>query len=78
MSTTRTTSPFGFSSTADDVVSGLDLHGRRALVTGADISKTVRKPIPTIPPWPAPTLPASPPMPSTPTPPSTSGPSPRP
>jgi NAD(P)-dependent dehydrogenase (short-subunit alcohol dehydrogenase family) len=35
MSTTRTTSPFGFSSTADDVVSGLDLHGRRALVTGA-------------------------------------------
>jgi NAD(P)-dependent dehydrogenase (short-subunit alcohol dehydrogenase family) len=35
MSTTRTTSPFGFSSTADDVVSDLDLHGRRALVTGA-------------------------------------------
>ena len=35
MSATRTTSPFGFSSTADDVVSGLDLHGRRALVTGA-------------------------------------------
>jgi NAD(P)-dependent dehydrogenase (short-subunit alcohol dehydrogenase family) len=35
MTTTRTTSPFGFSSTADDVVRGIDLRGRRALVTGA-------------------------------------------
>jgi NAD(P)-dependent dehydrogenase (short-subunit alcohol dehydrogenase family) len=29
------TSPFGFSSTAADVISGIDLYGRRALVTGA-------------------------------------------
>ncbi|MDH6521483.1 NAD(P)-dependent dehydrogenase (short-subunit alcohol dehydrogenase family) [Streptomyces sp. SAI-135] len=29
------TTPFGFSSTADDVVSGIDLTGRRAVVTGA-------------------------------------------
>jgi NAD(P)-dependent dehydrogenase (short-subunit alcohol dehydrogenase family) len=35
MSSTRTTSPFDFSSTAADVISGVDLHGRRALVTGA-------------------------------------------
>jgi NAD(P)-dependent dehydrogenase (short-subunit alcohol dehydrogenase family) len=35
MTTTRTTSPFDFSSTAADVISGIDLHGRRALVTGA-------------------------------------------
>ncbi|MFB7310456.1 SDR family NAD(P)-dependent oxidoreductase [Streptomyces sp. NPDC056192] len=27
--------PFGFSSTADDVIAGIDLTGRRALVTGA-------------------------------------------
>lgn len=27
--------PFGFSSTADDVLSGIDLRGRRAIVTGA-------------------------------------------
>lgn len=32
---TISTSPFGFSSTAADVISGIDLHGRRALVTGA-------------------------------------------
>jgi NAD(P)-dependent dehydrogenase (short-subunit alcohol dehydrogenase family) len=35
MSTTRTVSPFGFASTAADVMSGIDLRGRRALVTGA-------------------------------------------
>ncbi|MDT4932725.1 MAG: hypothetical protein QOK11_617 [Pseudonocardiales bacterium] len=35
MTTTRTTSPFDFSSTAANVISGIDLHGRRALVTGA-------------------------------------------
>jgi NAD(P)-dependent dehydrogenase (short-subunit alcohol dehydrogenase family) len=35
MTTTRVTSPFDFHSTAYDVVDGLDLHGRRALVTGA-------------------------------------------
>ncbi|MDT4894213.1 MAG: hypothetical protein QOE97_3248 [Pseudonocardiales bacterium] len=35
MSATRATSPFGFSSTAADVISGIDLHGRRALITGA-------------------------------------------
>ncbi|WP_020120504.1 SDR family NAD(P)-dependent oxidoreductase [Streptomyces canus] len=29
------TTPFGFSSTADEVVSGIDLTGRRAVVTGA-------------------------------------------
>jgi NAD(P)-dependent dehydrogenase (short-subunit alcohol dehydrogenase family) len=33
--TTRITSPFGFTSTAAEVVAGVDLHGRRALVTGA-------------------------------------------
>jgi NAD(P)-dependent dehydrogenase (short-subunit alcohol dehydrogenase family) len=33
--TTRITSPFGFASTAAEVVDGVDLHGRRALVTGA-------------------------------------------
>lgn len=27
--------PFGFPSTADDVIAGIDLTGRRALVTGA-------------------------------------------
>jgi NAD(P)-dependent dehydrogenase (short-subunit alcohol dehydrogenase family) len=35
MSITRVVSPFDFSSTAREVVAGLDLHGRRALVTGA-------------------------------------------
>lgn len=35
MTTTRTTSKFGFSSTAHEVIAGIDLHGRRALVTGA-------------------------------------------
>ena len=35
MITTRVTSPFGFESTAAEVIAGLDLHGRRALVTGA-------------------------------------------
>ncbi|MFF7604246.1 SDR family NAD(P)-dependent oxidoreductase [Streptomyces parvulus] len=29
------TTPFGFASTADDVVAGIDLTGRRAVVTGA-------------------------------------------
>ena len=33
---TRTVSPFDFSSTAQDVISGLDLTGRRALVTGQE------------------------------------------
>jgi len=33
--TTRVTSPFGFESTAAEVIAGIDLHGRRALVTGA-------------------------------------------
>jgi len=32
---TRITSGFDFASTATDVVAGIDLHGRRALVTGA-------------------------------------------
>jgi NAD(P)-dependent dehydrogenase (short-subunit alcohol dehydrogenase family) len=35
MITTRVTSPFGFESTAAEVIAGIDLHGRRALVTGA-------------------------------------------
>ena len=35
MTTTRVTSPFGFESTAAEVIAGLDLHDRRALVTGA-------------------------------------------
>jgi hypothetical protein len=35
MTTIRVTSPFDFSSTAADVIAGIDLHGRRALVTGA-------------------------------------------
>jgi NAD(P)-dependent dehydrogenase (short-subunit alcohol dehydrogenase family) len=35
MTTTRTTSPFTFSSTAAEVADGIDLRGRRALVTGA-------------------------------------------
>jgi NAD(P)-dependent dehydrogenase (short-subunit alcohol dehydrogenase family) len=35
MTATRSTSPFRFSSTAADVISGLDLSGRRVLVTGA-------------------------------------------
>ena len=33
--TGRITSPFGWASTAREVVDGIDLHGRRALVTGA-------------------------------------------
>jgi NAD(P)-dependent dehydrogenase (short-subunit alcohol dehydrogenase family)/DNA-binding transcriptional MerR regulator len=33
--TSRITSPFGFSSTAADVIAGIDLRGRTALVTGA-------------------------------------------
>lgn len=33
--TARITSPFGFSSTAADVITGIDLRGRSALVTGA-------------------------------------------
>ena len=28
------TTPFGFSSTADDVLQGVDLHGQRAIITG--------------------------------------------
>ena len=32
---TLTTSPFGFSSTATDVIAGIDLHDHQALVTGA-------------------------------------------
>ena len=35
MTATRSTSPYGFSSTAADVISGVDLSGRRAVVTGA-------------------------------------------
>jgi len=35
MITTRVTSPFGFESTAAEVIAGVDLQGRRALVTGA-------------------------------------------
>lgn len=35
MTSTRVTSPFGWASTAREVVAGIDLHGRRALVTGA-------------------------------------------
>jgi NAD(P)-dependent dehydrogenase (short-subunit alcohol dehydrogenase family) len=32
---TRITTPFGFSSTADEVARGVDLSGRRAIITGA-------------------------------------------
>ena len=35
MIATRVTSPFGFESTAAEVIAGIDLRGRRALVTGA-------------------------------------------
>ncbi len=35
ITTTRVTSPFGFESTAAEVIAGIDLHARRALVTGA-------------------------------------------
>jgi NAD(P)-dependent dehydrogenase (short-subunit alcohol dehydrogenase family) len=35
MTSTRLTSPFGFASTAAEVIAAIDLHGRRALVTGA-------------------------------------------
>jgi NAD(P)-dependent dehydrogenase (short-subunit alcohol dehydrogenase family) len=35
MSSTRTVSPFDFGSTAAEVIRGIDLRGRRALVTGA-------------------------------------------
>jgi|tagenome__1003787_1003787.scaffolds.fasta_scaffold20972348_3 hypothetical protein len=35
MISTRVTSPFGFESTAAEVIASLDLHDRRALVTGA-------------------------------------------
>jgi NAD(P)-dependent dehydrogenase (short-subunit alcohol dehydrogenase family) len=35
MTATRVISPFDFNSTAADVIAGIDLHGRRALVTGA-------------------------------------------
>jgi len=31
----RATTPFGPTSTADDVIAGVDLHGKRAVVTGA-------------------------------------------
>ena len=32
--TSRITTPFGFASTADEVLRGVDLHGKRAIVTG--------------------------------------------
>lgn len=32
--TTTITTPFGFATTADEVLQGVDLHGRRAIVTG--------------------------------------------
>jgi len=35
MNAPRITSPFGFASTALEVIDGVDLHGKRALVTGA-------------------------------------------
>jgi NAD(P)-dependent dehydrogenase (short-subunit alcohol dehydrogenase family) len=35
MTTPRVTSPFGFESTAAEVIAGIDRHDRRALVTGA-------------------------------------------
>src|ERR1700722_153934 len=35
MTTTRVTSPFGFESTATEVIAAINLHDRRALVTGA-------------------------------------------
>ena len=31
----RIETPFGFSSTADEVVAGIDLSGKRAMVTGS-------------------------------------------
>lgn len=33
--TQKTTTPFGFESTADDVIRGVDLTGKRAVITGA-------------------------------------------
>lgn len=33
--TSTITTPFGFESTADEVLQGVDLHGKRAIVTGA-------------------------------------------
>ena len=35
MTTTRVTSPFGFEYHSAEVIAGVDLHDRRALVTGA-------------------------------------------
>jgi NAD(P)-dependent dehydrogenase (short-subunit alcohol dehydrogenase family) len=35
MTTTQVAAPFGFESTAMDVIAGIDLRGHRALVTGA-------------------------------------------
>src|ERR1700752_117917 len=35
MTAPRTTTPFGFTSTAAEVIAGVDLSGKRAIVTGA-------------------------------------------
>src|SRR3954449_8677743 len=35
MSATLITTPFGFESTAEEVIAGVDLRGKRAIVTGA-------------------------------------------
>ena len=45
MTLTRVTSPFGFESTAAEVIAGIDLHGRRASTTAeAPPSTTAARP----------------------------------
>ena len=44
MTTIRAISPFGFSSTAADVIAGIDLHGRRALTYRPDEMKSLLYP----------------------------------
>ncbi|MCS5717863.1 hypothetical protein N1027_06915 [Herbiconiux sp. CPCC 205763] len=41
MPPTRLTTPFGATSTADDMVAGLDLSERRAIVTGAETARAL-------------------------------------
>ena len=40
---TRITTPFGFDSTAAEVVAGIDLSGRRAIVTGGSSASASRR-----------------------------------
>jgi hypothetical protein len=37
------TTPFGFDSTASEVIAGIDLSGKRAIVTGAASGSTWRR-----------------------------------